>query len=83
MRGVPLFIELFLDFLYRPLAHLFTDPFTGKVIDEVRGKRAPIDFAKLEIWNPKPFGSQKQKKRGRIKRKVRRKIFGGNSGTDV
>ena len=49
LRGVPLYIELFLEALNRPLAHAFNDPFTGKIIDETRNERELINFSKLEI----------------------------------
>lgn len=73
-RGVPLFLEVFLAMLFRPLGHPFSDPMTGSKIDETQNEPLNIGISGVDFHQPKPFGYQKQKKKGRIKRKIRRKL---------
>ena len=73
-RGVPLFLELFLTMLFRPLAHPFVDPSSGLRIDETQNEPHNINIKAVQFSYPKPYGYLKQKKKGRIKRKIRRKL---------
>lgn len=73
-RGVPLYLDNLLTTLFRPLAHPFPNPFSGETVDEVSGGRTNLNISSIIFQNPKPFGYQPTKKRGRIKRKIRRKL---------
>lgn len=79
LRGVPLYFDSLMTTLAKPLSHAFVDPISYKTINEVgtqAGRKAinSINFTSVRLDAPKPFGSQKTRKRGRIKRKIRRKI---------
>lgn len=82
-RGVPVLLDLLLQFLYQPISHPMRDPLTGRLIDET-GKRSARDLKITEITfvHPKPFGYLKTRKRGRIKRKIRRKIIRSSQVVD-
>jgi hypothetical protein len=82
VRGVPLYLELLLSMLFKPLSHLFIDPFTGELIDEIQKTKNYLNFSTVIFTRPKPFGYQKTKKRGRVKRKIRRKLVKVNSVID-
>jgi len=73
-RGVPVHFSLLLATLFRPLAHPFADPLTGITIDETQGLKGTINMSALFFLTSKPFGTQKTRKKGRVKRKIRRKI---------
>ena len=73
-RGVPLYLDNLLTTLFRPLAHPFPNPFSGETVDEVLDGRTNLNISSIIFQNPKPFGYQPTKKRGRIKRKIRRKL---------
>ena len=82
LKGVPLFIDILLSMMFRPLPHPFMDPITGETVDETQGDKTSLNVAAIEITRAKPFGYQKQKKRGRVKRKIRRKLTRLNAVID-
>lgn len=81
-RGIPVAFESLLEKLYRPLPHPFTDPFTRKTIDETSTFTRKLNIVEVIFLRPKPFGFSKQRKRGRIKRKIRRRVMGANRVVD-
>ena len=82
VRGVPLHLDIMLAMLFRPLSHFFTDPFTGQEVDEIQKKKTKLNFSAIVFTRLKPFGYQKEKKMGRVKRKIRRKLTKLNSVID-
>jgi len=82
VRGVPLHLDVFLNMLSRPLSHSFLDPTTGTVFDETKGSKFPINLNRMFFTTPKPFGYQKTRKKGRVKRKIRRKLTKLNNVID-
>lgn len=79
LRGVPLYFDALITSLLKPLSHVFVDPVTSKLVNELdtKTKRKPafdINFSSVRLDSTKPFGTQKTRKRGRIKRKIRRKL---------
>jgi len=82
IRGVPLYLDIMLAMLFRPLSHFFTDPFTGQEIDEIQKKKTRLNFSAIVFTRFKPFGYQKEKKMGRVKRKIRRKLVKLNAVID-
>lgn len=75
VKGIPLQLAQLFNFLNRPMSHTFVDPFTGKVVDETGDFHTSFTYSMLTFIKYKPHGYQKTKKRGRIKRKIRRKII--------
>ena len=75
IRGTPLFLPQLFNFLNKPLPTPITNPFNYRVINEIDGSPHHLTFNSLIFWKSKSFGFQKTKKKGRIKRKIRRKII--------
>ena len=76
-RGVPLHISSLITSLFRPLSHPFLNPLTSEVINETvqgRAVHSNISISSILFLAAKPKYFQKTRKRGRIKRKIRRKI---------
>ena len=87
-KGVPVHLEKLLTALFRPLSHPFINPFTGATINEsgtnqsLRQVRGNIGISSITFLAPKPFSYQKTRKRGRIKRKIQRKLVRLNKVID-
>ena len=84
-RGVPLHLDSLMTSLFRPLSHPFPDPLTGSVINEsdsVNPERGDIHVNSTLFLSSKPFAPQKTRKRGRIKRKIKRRLVRTNSLID-
>ena len=76
-RGVPVHIDSMIKALFRPLSHSFLNPLNGNLINEtVNGQaiKSNIFIDSVLFLSPSPQFFQKTRKRGRIKRKIRRKI---------
>ena len=74
VKSVPLHLPQLFNFLNKPLPHAITDPFTKKIIDETGEHFTTFKYHSLLFLRPRPHGYQKVKKKGRVKRKIRRKI---------
>ena len=76
LRGIPVHLDLFMKTLFEPLNRPFTDPLSGIEIDETKIKqpRLLVNWYGPDILRAKPYGYQKTRKKGRIKRKIRRKL---------
>lgn len=72
-RGIPVHLNSLLSVLFRPFSHYFEDPLTSTVINETEGQRN-INVSAIMFTSPRPFGFQKTRKMGRVKRKIRRRI---------
>ena len=82
-RGVPLQVEPFLKTLFKPLSHAFTNPLTSEILDETSTPLSRlIELRAITFLHFKPFGYQKSRKKGRVKRKIRRKLFRNGSILD-
>ena len=75
VRGVPVYLETLLQALFRPLPHTIPDLLSGSVVDEIQNPKRNLNFYGVRFINNKPFGSFKLKKKGRVKRKIRRKLY--------
>ncbi len=81
-RGVPFYLNLLLASLFRPIPHLIPDPLHEDIIDEASNPKRNLNVSSIIFTNPKPFGYLKPKKRGRVKRKIRRKLYRFNVVSD-
>lgn len=81
-RGVPVHLNLLLSTLFRPLSHPFIDPLSMRVVDETQDEKEILRISELSFPSSKPFGTQKTKKKGRVKRKIRRKLTRLNAVID-
>ena len=77
-KGLPLFFETLINMLYQPIAHPFQNPLTSKTITEVKNKPRDLKISELVFTHSKPYGFMKLKKKGRVKRKVRRRVMKAN-----
>ena len=75
VRGLPFMLENLISTLLSPLRHPFTSPLLGNVFDEVNTAGKSLSVSSLIFFNIKPFGLIKTRLRGRIKRKIRRRIY--------
>jgi hypothetical protein len=74
IKSLPLHLPQLFNFLNKPLPHVIKDPFTRKPIDETGEIHTIFEYYALTFLYPKSYGYQKTRKKGRIKRKIRRKI---------
>ena len=81
-RGVPVLIDLLLQVLYQPISHPMRDPLSGRLIDETDNWIQNLKISEVMFSRPKPFGYLKTRKKGRIKRKIRRKIIRSSNVVD-
>lgn len=83
VKGVPIYLDALLATLFRPLAHSVQDPLSGKALVEAANSRRNLGFTDVQFFQSKPFGYQKPRKRGRVKRKIRRRIMQTGSVVDA
>ena len=87
-KGVPVNLDQLLTAIFKPLSHPFTNPLNGEIINESdsttrqKPKRGNVGISSITFLAPKPFSYQKTRKRGRIKRKIQRKLVRLNKVID-
>ena len=87
-KGVPVNLDKLLTAIFKPLSHPFTNPLTGDVINESdstrprKKEKGNIGISSVTFFAPKPFSYQKTRKRGRIKRKIQRRLVRMNKVID-
>jgi hypothetical protein len=72
-RRQPIYLQEVLAAIYRPASTIYTNPFGPKIIDE-KEMKVSLRFACMVFINNKPYGPIKTKKRGRLKRKISKKL---------
>jgi len=89
VRGVPVDFTKLLNTLNKPIIHYFTDPLTNKLVDEKSpeyqaylAENPPVIMPYIYFIKNKSYTFMKTRKRGRIKRKIRRKLVKLNNTTD-
>jgi hypothetical protein len=85
IRGLPIKLLEMTSFIMQPLKHKFTDPEDGNVIDETKTQiESPyrITFNYMLFIKNKAFGYVRLRKKGRIKRKLVRKLIKRGNVTD-
>lgn len=75
VRGLPTMLETLVSTLFSPMRHPFESPLTGGLVDEVDKIGTTLFVSSLSFVNIKPFGFMKVRLKGRIKRKVRRRLY--------
>jgi len=63
-----------LNFLNSPIAHKFIDPIENKIIEESNDNFLWIKFIYFIFLENKDFSNNKKPQKGRIKRKILRKV---------
>lgn len=72
-RGQPIHLQEILASIYRPSTTIYKNPFGSKIIDE-REMQLDLKFPYMLFTHNKPYGPIKRKKRGRLKRKITKKL---------
>lgn len=72
---MPVFLLEIVNFLNQPISHKFLNPYTNKVIEETNTKLYHLKIFNIIFLNNKNFSTNKIKKKGRIKRKIIRKVI--------
>jgi len=65
-----------------PIIHKFNSPFSDKIIDDSQNVKTVFNASYCIFMKTLDFSKNKQKKRGRVKRKITRKIVLENAITD-
>jgi hypothetical protein len=74
IKKIPLFINEMINFLNTPIAHKFVNPIDNKIIDESLNRKISIRFLYFIFMENKNFSKNKTPSKGRIKRKILRKV---------
>jgi hypothetical protein len=74
VKNNPTFLLEMLNFINIPIIHKFLDPISHKVIEEKNNDLCLIKFLYFIFLNNVNFSNNKIKKKGRIKRKIFRKL---------
>jgi hypothetical protein len=83
IKKTPAMLVEFLSSLNSPIIHKFSDPFTNKIIEEKPLLSKPLINVVYFIFSKNiDFSSNKIRKKGRLKRKITRKLILENSISD-
>jgi len=83
IKKTPASLVEFLSALNSPIIHKFHDPFTNKLIEEKPFFKKPLVNVAFFLFSKNiDFSNNKIKKKGRVKRKVTRKLVLENSLSD-
>lgn len=82
VKKSPLFLIEIINLINQPIAHKFIDPLENRVIEENDTNLMWIKFLYFIFLDNKSFTKNKLRKRGRVKRKIYRKIIFGNKVID-
>lgn len=74
IKKTPLFINELINFLNTPIAHKFINPIDHKIVDESINRTLCIRFLYFIFTENKNFSNNKTPAKGRIKRKILRKV---------
>lgn len=78
----PVYLIEFLTLLNSPIIHKFINPFGDKIIEEKKNQKPSFKILYFIFFKNQTFVFNKQRKKGRIKRKIFRKIVLENSLVD-
>jgi hypothetical protein len=82
IKNIPVFINEIINFINTPVAHKFLNPITGKDIEEQEFNFTQLKFLFFLFLENKKFSKNKTPKKGRIKRKILRKVIFENKIID-
>ena len=81
VKKTPLYFKEIMNALTSPVASAYKHPFLGYEIDE-KLITNPFTFPFVVFQNNKPYGPVKLRKKGRLKRKISRRIISMNRVLD-
>jgi hypothetical protein len=79
VNSSPIFLQEFLNLLFYKTKKPFSNPLNGKVVWESRSSRQPFRIMEVRFRFSQKFTFNKVKKKGRVKRKILKKIFKQNN----
>jgi hypothetical protein len=82
LKSTPFMLNEVLSTLFKPLEQPFENPLTSKIIDETKAEYNNFRFNYIYFINSKMYNYLKQRKKGRIKRKILRKLIKTNKKID-
>jgi hypothetical protein len=82
VRQSPYLLNEILSSIFKPLIHRFVNPFKGDEIDENEVKSPSLHIRFLLFQKNKPFNYMKTRLKGRVKRKILRKVVRYNRLVD-
>ena len=82
VKGVPVNLPQYLRTLLTPINHYLIDPTTSMLHDEITKKPFEFHFHSVHFLKGLYFNQTKLRKRGRVKRKILRKLVLKNKLTD-
>ena len=82
LRRLPIFMQEFLDALHRHTPVSFKDPITSKTVTESESDKFVFQVTYMVFQYNKPFGFMKNRLRGRVKRKISKRIVRMQSRVD-
>ena len=81
VKRVPLYFKEILSALHDPVVSFYKNPFTGQIINESE-ERNTFKFTSFMFINNKPYGKVKNKQKGRLKRKITKRLISINRMVD-
>ena len=82
VRGLPFGFGQYLRQLYTPVIHNFLNPFSNLILNDTFSSKTQVQVISFLLKKGAPITQLKTRRRGRIKRKVLRKLIHNNSLTD-
>lgn len=82
IKKIPVFINEIINFFNTPIAHKFLNPIDGKNIEESETNYTQFKFLYFLFIENKNFSKNKNPQKGRIKRKILRKVTFENKIVD-
>jgi uncharacterized membrane protein SpoIIM required for sporulation len=77
----PVYLKEMMSTLNDPVVSIYKNPFTGEFVDE-KSFQTPFKFSMFLFLNNKPYGKIKVRKKGRLKRKITKRLVLLNRITD-
>lgn len=81
VKRVPLYFKEIISAIYDPVVGFYDSPFNGRVVNESTIKNS-FKFTSFMFFNNKPYGDFKNKQKGRLKRKITKRIISINRMVD-
>jgi len=82
VRKTPIFFQELLGLLTRPLVKPFMNPLNGALVLEEPGSFYNLNVISFIFQHNKSFATRKIRRKGRIKRKIRRRLYRSNRVSD-
>ena len=83
VNNTPLYFQEILNSIHLPTKSIYSHPFlSNHLVDESAENFKSFDFKYVSFTRPKAYGYIKWKKKGRLKRKIAKRIYSVNRVLD-